>query len=72
MEKKPIVSVTDENERISIINSLPYITCVLRFSCVVSLSIRHFKGKGEKWKRKRKRGEGKELPFSSPPPPSPI
>ena len=35
MEKKPIVSVTDENERISIINSLPYISCVLRFSCVV-------------------------------------
>ena len=35
MEKKPIVSVTDENESISIINSLPYITCVLRLSCVV-------------------------------------
>ena len=35
MGKKPIVSVTCENERISIINSLPYIKCVLRLSCVV-------------------------------------
>ena len=35
MEKKPILSVTFENERISIKNSLPYIKCVLRFSCVV-------------------------------------
>ena len=33
--KKPIVSVTYENERISIKNSLPYIKCVLRLSCVV-------------------------------------
>ena len=33
--KKPIVSVTYENERISIQNSLPYIKCVLRLSCVV-------------------------------------
>ena len=30
MGKKPIVSVTDENERISIKNSLPYLKCVLR------------------------------------------
>ena len=43
---------------------------VNHISC--SLSIRRFWGKGEKWKRKRKRGEGKKLPFSSPPPPSPI
>ena len=28
MEEKPIVSVTYENERISIKNSLPYIKCV--------------------------------------------
>ena len=35
MGKKPIVSVTYENERISIINSLPYLKCVLRLSCVV-------------------------------------
>ena len=34
-EKKPIVSVTYENERISIKNSLPYLKCVLRLSCVV-------------------------------------
>ena len=35
MRKKPIVSVTYENERISIKNSLPYLKCVLRLSCVV-------------------------------------
>ena len=35
MEKKPTVSVTYENERISIKNSLPYLKCVLRLSCVV-------------------------------------
>ena len=34
MAKKPIVSVTYENERISIKNSL-YLKCVLRLSCVV-------------------------------------
>ena len=33
--KNPIVSVTYENERISIKNSLPYLKCVLHFSCVV-------------------------------------
>ena len=33
--KKPIVSVTYENELISIKNSSPYIKCVLHFSCVV-------------------------------------
>ena len=33
--KKPIVSVTYENERISIKNSLPYLKCVLRLSRVV-------------------------------------
>ena len=34
--KKPIVSVLAyENERISIQNSVPYIKCVLRLSCVV-------------------------------------
>ena len=33
--KKPIVSVTYENGRISIKNSLPYLKCVLRLSCVV-------------------------------------
>ena len=35
MRKKPIVSVSYENERISIKNSLPYLQCVLRLSCVV-------------------------------------
>ena len=35
MGKKPIVSVTYENERISIKNSLPYLKCVLRLFCVV-------------------------------------
>ena len=35
MGKKPIVSVTYENERISIKYSLPYLKCVLRLSCVV-------------------------------------
>ena len=35
MGKKTIVSVTYENERISIKNSLPYLKCVLRLSCVV-------------------------------------
>ena len=34
MAKKPIVSVTYENERISIKNSLPQLKCVLRLSCV--------------------------------------
>ena len=35
MGKKPIVSVTNENERILIKNSLPYLKCVLRLSCAV-------------------------------------
>ena len=35
MGKKPIVSVSYKNERISMKNSLPYIKCVLRLSCVV-------------------------------------
>ena len=35
MGKKPIVTVTYENERISMKHSLPYLTCVLRLSCVV-------------------------------------
>ena len=35
MGKKPIVSITDENERISIKNNLPYLKCVLRLSSVV-------------------------------------
>ena len=35
MGKKPIVSVTYENERISIENSLPYLKCVLHLFCVV-------------------------------------
>ena len=35
MGKKPIISVSYENERISIKNSLPYSKCVLRLSCVV-------------------------------------
>ena len=34
MRKKPIASVTYENERISIKDSLPYIKCVLRLSWV--------------------------------------
>ena len=35
MGKKPVVSVTYENERISTKNSLPYLKCVLRLSSVV-------------------------------------
>ena len=35
MGKKPIVSVTYQNERISIKNSLPHLKCGLRLSCVV-------------------------------------
>ena len=35
MGKKPIVSVTYENERISIKNSSPYLKCVLRLSSVI-------------------------------------
>ena len=35
MGKKPTVSVTYENERISIKNSSPYLKCVLLLSCVV-------------------------------------
>ena len=42
--KKPIVSVTYENERISIKNSLPYLKCVLRLSCVV-----HGRSYGRLW-----------------------
>ena len=39
MGEKPIVSVTYENERISIKTSLPYIKCVLRLSYVVQGAI---------------------------------
>ena len=35
MGKKTIVSGTYETERISIKNSLPYLKCVLRLSCLV-------------------------------------
>ena len=35
MGKKPIVSVTYENERISMKYSLTYIKCVLHLFCVV-------------------------------------
>ena len=35
MGKNPIVSVTYDSERISIKNSLPYLKCALRLSCVV-------------------------------------
>ena len=35
MGKKPIFSLTYENETISINNSLPYMKRVLRLSCVV-------------------------------------
>ena len=39
-KKKPIVSVTCENERISIKNSIPYLKCVFRLSCVSMCSPR--------------------------------
>ena len=39
MAKKPIVSVTYENERISIESSLPCLKCVVRLSRVVHGSI---------------------------------
>ena len=35
MLAEPFVSVTYENERTSIKNSLPHLKCVLRLSCVV-------------------------------------
>ena len=35
LSKKPIVSVTKENGRILMKNSLPYLKCVLHLSCVV-------------------------------------
>ena len=35
MGKKPVASVTYENERISIKHRLPYLKCVLRLSYVV-------------------------------------
>ena len=45
MGKKPIVDVIDENERISIKNSLPHLKCVLRLSCMVHWPIYgHFMG----------------------------
>ena len=45
MGKRPIVSVTYENERISIKSSLPYLKCVLRLFCVVHGPIYgHFMG----------------------------
>ena len=43
--KKTIVSVTYENETISTKNSLPYLKCVLRLSCIVhGLIYGHFVG----------------------------
>ena len=42
MGKKHIVSVTYENERSSIKNSLFYLKCVLRLSCVVHRPIYGF------------------------------
>ena len=45
MGKTTFVSVTYENERISIKNSLPYLKCVLNLSCVVHGPIYgHFMG----------------------------
>ena len=41
-EKKTIVSITYENERISMKNSLPYLKCVLRLPCVVPYMGRDF------------------------------
>ena len=35
MGKNPIVSVTNENERISIKNRLPCLKCVFHLSCVL-------------------------------------
>ena len=35
MGKKPIVSLTYKNEKISIKNNLPYLKCVLSLSCMV-------------------------------------
>ena len=42
MGKKPIVSVTYENERVSIKNSLPYLKCVLRLLCGSRADLRPF------------------------------
>ena len=35
MGKKPIVSATYGNEKFQLKNSLPYLNCVVRLSCVV-------------------------------------
>ena len=42
MGKRPIVSLTHENERISIKKRLPYLKCVLRLSCVIHRPIYGF------------------------------
>ena len=47
MGKKPIVFVTYENGRISIKNSLPYVKCVLRLSCVVHGPIQYGRFMGD-------------------------
>ena len=44
MGKKPIVSVTYENERISVKNSLPYLKCVLRLLCGPRVDLWPFMG----------------------------
>ena len=43
MGKKPIVSVTYENEKISIKNSLPYLKCVVGFYVNGFLSMSKFR-----------------------------
>ena len=50
MGKNPTVSVTYENEKNSIKNSLPYLKCVLRLSCVVHGSnYGRFRGDWSSW-----------------------
>ena len=44
MGKKPIVSVTHENERISIKNSLPYLKCVTSLLCGPRVDLWPFMG----------------------------
>ena len=44
MGKKPIVSVSYENERISIKNSLPYLKCVTSLLCGPRVDLQPFMG----------------------------
>ena len=69
---KEVNTTTDNSSQTASSGIVKSLKSQLVCSPCCSLSIRRFWGKGERWKRKRERAEGEELPFSSPPPPSPI